>query len=128
MPMNDRPFSDVVQDIIHNVQEIVRSEVRLAKTEIREEAGKAKSAGLLIGIGAFTAFFAVAFLLVTAVYALSLVLPSWAAALIVAITLAVAAGITLNTGLKRFKAVHATPERTIETVKENAEWIKHPAK
>jgi hypothetical protein len=36
----DRSFSEVVQDIIGNVQEIVRSEVRLA-TEMREEAAKA---------------------------------------------------------------------------------------
>jgi hypothetical protein len=40
MAAGDRSLSDVLQDIIRNVQEIVRSEVRLAKTEIREEAAK----------------------------------------------------------------------------------------
>jgi hypothetical protein len=40
MAVHDRSFADVFQDILHNVQEIVRSEVRLAKTEIREEAVK----------------------------------------------------------------------------------------
>ena len=45
MAAEDRSFSDVVQDILRNVQEIVRSEVRLAKTEIREEAVKAKILG-----------------------------------------------------------------------------------
>ena len=45
MPANERSFADVFQDIVRNIQEIVRSEVRLAKTEIRDEAAKAKSAG-----------------------------------------------------------------------------------
>ena len=55
MAAGDRSLSEVLQDIIHNVQEIVRSEVRLAETEIREEAAKAKSSTLWITAGAVTA-------------------------------------------------------------------------
>ena len=128
MSANERSFSDVFQDIVRNVQEIVRSEVRLAKTEIRDEAAKAKSAGLLIGAGAVTAIFAAFFLLLTIVYVLSLIMPNWAAALIVGVALAIVAGVTLNTGLKRFKKIHPTPERTVETLKENVEWVKQQTK
>ena len=78
----DRSFSDVVQDIIRNVQEIVRSEVRLAKAEIGEEAVKAKSSAVLLGAGAVTATYAIFFLLLMIVYGLALVMPTWAAALI----------------------------------------------
>ena len=35
--MPDRSLTEVVEDIIGNIQQIVRSEVRLAKTEIQEE-------------------------------------------------------------------------------------------
>jgi hypothetical protein len=45
----------VIQDILRNVQEIVRAEVRLAKTEMQEEAGKAKSSAMLLGGDALTA-------------------------------------------------------------------------
>ena len=48
----DRSFADVLQDIVGNMQEIVRSEVRLAKAELSDEARKAKPAGLWMGIGA----------------------------------------------------------------------------
>ena len=112
MPAEDRSFSDVFQDILHNVQEIVRSEVRLAKTEIGEEAIKAKSSAILLGGGALTAIFAVLFLLLTLVYALALVMPSWAAALIVGAALAIVAALMLTAGLRRFKQIHPTPERT----------------
>jgi|ERR1039457_6628808 uncharacterized membrane protein YqjE len=128
MAAEDRSLSDVLQDVIRNVQEIVRSEVRLAKTEIREEAIKAKSATLLLGAGAVTAILAILFLLLMAVYALALVMPRWAAALIVGAALAVVAGVTLPAGVRRFKQIHPTPERTVETIKENVEWAKQHTK
>jgi uncharacterized membrane protein YqjE len=127
MPM-ERSFSDVLQDIVRNVQEIVRSEVRLAKTEIREEAVKAKSSVAMLGAGAVAAIFAVLFLLLTIVYALALVVPSWAAALIVGAGLAIAAGVMLMTGIKQFKQIHPRPERTVESIKENIEWAKQNTK
>jgi uncharacterized membrane protein YqjE len=128
MAAEDRSLSDVLQDVIRNVQEIVRSEVRLAKAEIREEAAKTKSATLLLGAGAVTAIFATLFLLLMIVHALALVMPSWAAALIVGAALAVVAGVTLPAGIRRFKLIHPTPERTVETIKENVEWAKQHTK
>jgi len=124
----ERSISDVVQDIIRNVQEMLRSEVRLAKTELREEAVKAKTAGALLGGGAVSAFFAVFFLLLMTVYALTRVLPDWAAALIVAAFTAIVAALMLTAGIKRFKQVHPTPERTVENIKENVEWVKQKTK
>lgn len=124
----DRSLSDVLQDIIGNVQEIVRSEVRLAKTEIREDAAKAKSATLWLGAGALAAIFAGLFLLLTIVYALTLVMPGWAAALIVGTALAVVASMTLASGVQRFKQIHPSPEHTVVTIKENIEWAKQQIK
>jgi len=128
MAVENRSLSDILQDTIRNVQEIVRSEVRLAKTELREEVVKAKASTISIAAGAVAGIFAVLFLLFAAVYALALVVPNWAAALIVGAVLAVVAGMMLNTGLKRFKQIHPTPERTVETIKENVEWVKQQAK
>jgi uncharacterized membrane protein YqjE len=124
----DRSISDVVQDIIRNIQEMLRSEVRLAKTELREEAVKAKAAGVLVGGGAVSAIFAVFFLLLMTVYALTRVVPDWAAALIVAGFMAAVAGLMLSAGVKRFKQVHPMPERTVENLKENVEWVKQKTK
>jgi uncharacterized membrane protein YqjE len=128
MSAEDRSLSDVLQDILRNVQEIVRSEVRLAKTEIREEAGKAKFSAVLIGAGAVTAIFAILFLLFMIVYALALFMPSWAAALIVGAALAILATLMLMGGIRRFKQIRPTPERTVEIIKENVEWAKQKAK
>jgi hypothetical protein len=92
MTASERSVSHILRDIIRDFQEIVRSELRLAKSEFRDEARKAKSATVLITGGALTALFALLFLLITFVDALSLVMPNWAAALIVAVALAIIAG------------------------------------
>lgn len=120
----ERSFSDVLQDAVRNVQEIVRSEVRLAKAEIKDEAIKAKSSITMLGAGAVMGVFAVLFLLLTVMFALSLVIPIWAAALAVGVVLSIAAGGMLMSGMNLFKRIHPTPQRTVDTIKENVEWAK----
>src|SRR5580765_2260839 len=102
MPPLDRSVSQVLQDIVHNIQDIVRAEVRLAKT-----------AGVAIGAGALSGLFSVLFVLFAMVYGLSRVVPDWAAALMVAIALAIVAGILLKLGVDRFSRVHPVPDRTM---------------
>jgi len=128
MAPGERSVADVLQDIIRDVQEIVRSEVRLAKTELREEVAKAKTAAGLLGAAAIAALFAVFFVLLTIVYALTLVMASWAAALIVGLALAVLATVMVMTGLNQFKQIQATPARAMDSMKENVEWVKQQTK
>jgi uncharacterized membrane protein YqjE len=128
MPANERSISDVLQDIVRNVQEIIRSEVRLAKQEVREEANKATSAGKLIGAGAVTALYAGFFFLFMIFCALSAVMANWAAALIVSAILGIIAAWTLKAGITNFKLIHPAPERTMESLKENVEWVRQQTK
>ena len=124
----DRSVADVLQDILHNVQDILRSEVRLAKAEIRQEATQAATAALWMTIGVVGLLSAWMFLLWTAVYALATVLPLWAATLVIAVAVACAGGTVLTAGLRRFTRMKPMPERTIESLQENLEWMKQPTK
>jgi cytochrome c biogenesis protein CcdA len=127
MSAGDRSIGVVLQDIVRNIQDIVRFEVRLAKTELREEVAKARSASALVTIGVLAGIFSIFFLLMTAVYALTLVVPNWAAALLVATGIAIVAGVTLGAGLKQFKSVYGAP-KTVASLKENVEWAKQQIK
>lgn len=124
----DRSVADVLQDILRNVQDILRSEVRLAKAEIRQEATQAAAAALWMTIGVVGLLSAWMFLLWTAVYALTTVLPLWAATLVIAVAVACAGGTVLTAGLRRFTRMKPMPERTIESLQENLEWMKQPTK
>jgi uncharacterized membrane protein YqjE len=123
MQNGNRPISAVLHDIVGNFQHIVRSEVRMAKTELREELGKSASAGMLLGVGVLLLVFSVLFVLLAAVHALSLVVPSWMAALIVGAGIGLIAAACVGLGISRFKRVRAPP-KTVETVKEDVEWAK----
>jgi len=123
-----RTISSVLQDIVQNIQDIVRSEVRLARTELGQELGKARAAGTLLGAGAICAFFAAFFALFACVFALSNVVPNWAASLIVAAAMGIPAGILFFSGRARLRRVHPIPEHTVESVKENIQWAKQHIK
>lgn len=121
--MPERTFANIFQEIVGNVQDIVRSEVRLAKTEIKEEASQAaRASGVLVG-GVTLGFYAAGFFFLTIVYALSIVLPAWLSALLVTVVLGFIAGMMVTSGLKKFRQVDK-PVYTIQTLKENFQWAK----
>jgi len=117
-----RSMGDVLKDIISNVQEMVRSELKLAKAELREEAGRSAAAGKLVVAGGGMALLAVGFVLTAVAQLLALVMPNWAATLIVGVVLAVAGMVLLSKGRSQFTV--PTPTKTIENVKENVQWMK----
>jgi uncharacterized membrane protein YqjE len=121
---NTRSFAEIIQQIAVNIGEIIRSEVRLAKVELRDSALKASlSAGTLVA-GAVLAFYALGFLLLTILFALRIVLPAWFAALIVGIGSAIAAVILVAAGLQALKRVNVLPEKTAANVKEDVQWMR----
>ena len=106
----------------------MRQEIDLAKTELAEKGRKAGpgfgmwgAAGVagLLALGSLTAFF---------ILALDGVMPNWLAALIVAAAYGVIAAVLYMTGKQRVEAGPAKPEKTIETLKEDVEWAKHPTR
>ncbi|HEY4817647.1 MAG TPA: phage holin family protein [Candidatus Acidoferrum sp.] len=122
---NGRSMAEVLQDIVANIQEIFRSEFRLAKAEIHEETTKIARSSIPLGVGVLLALYAFGFILLAAVHALGTVVDAWLAALIVGVTVLVISMILVSIGRKRLKEVKVVPEKTIGTVKENVQWARH---
>lgn len=123
-----RSIGELIADVVTTVQEIMRSEVRLARTEVSEETTKAVAASKMLIAGGLLGMFAAAFALVTVFCALLLALPPWLAALIITVVLGAVAGVTILAGVARWKQFHPKPQKTIETVKENVEWARNQIK
>jgi uncharacterized membrane protein YqjE len=121
----DASLGTLVSELSSQIPELVRSEIRLAQAEVAE---KGKRAG--IGIGMFSvaglmAFFGLAALLTTFVLLLDLVLPAWAAALIVTVVLFAVAGIAALLGKKKVAEVGSpTPERAMTGLKQDIATVK----
>ena len=127
-PQPQRKVSDVLQDIVGNIQQIIRSEVVLAKVEVKEKAQKASKPAAALAVGAILGLFGVGFLLLAAVYGLSLVIAPWLAALIVGGVLAIAGGILVAKSRTALKQIDPVPTKTVQAVKENVQWAKHQIK
>lgn len=124
----ERTVASLLKDIIGNVQQIIRAEVRLAKVEVAEELGKARRGIVLVAAGALFGVMALALLLLGAVYLLAHVVPPWAAAGLVALGTGVIGGILVAVGARQLKLVSLTPPRTINSVQENIQWAKAQAR
>ena len=117
-------LGDLFSDLAEQTGKLIRQEAALAKTELTE---KATAAGKNIGMLAAGAFIGYAGLLaVTAavIVGLAYVLPLWLSALIVGAVLAITAYFLINTALTALKKTPWTPEETIESIKEDAQWLK----
>jgi uncharacterized membrane protein YqjE len=119
----DRSAADLVRDIISNVQEMVRSEVKLAKAEFREETAKSISGAKKMAVAAGAGLFALVFVLWSVAMLLARVMPEWAATLTVGVVLGAVAGILYSNARGQLQL--PKPEKTIENVKENVEWMKN---
>jgi uncharacterized membrane protein YqjE len=121
----DEPIGATVHRLSEQLPELVRSEVRLAQAELAE---KGKRAGLGIGLfGAAGVFglYALGGLFASAAILLDLVLPLWAAALIVTgVLLVLTLGLALNGRAQVAQATPAAPERAIAGVKEDVQAVK----
>jgi hypothetical protein len=123
MASEERPIVNVMQNIVDDVREIVRSEVRLARQEVSTEISKVKLVAPLLAIAAVAGGLAALFLCWVALFALSIAIPFWSAALVVVAMLGGIGGIAAVTALAKLRRVNP-PERTIASVKENVEWIR----
>ena len=123
----ERSIQDVLRDIGGNIQEIVRSEVRLAKIELGETVRSAKSSLVAFSSGGVLGIYAIGFIALAAMFALEIVLPAWLAALIIGVLLLIGAVIGIGKGRQEFKTIRP-PEKTIQTVKEDFQWTKEQAK
>ena len=127
-PTGDKSLGELVATATKDLSVLVKQEVALAKTEIKKEVTAAgKGAGLFGGAG-LTGLFALIFLSIAAAYGLAgLGLPLGWGFFIVGLVYLVAAAVLGLTGKKKMSEV-GPPEKTIETVKDDVAWAKHPTR
>ncbi|MFD5932473.1 phage holin family protein [Streptomyces sp. NPDC060333] len=119
-------IGDLIGEIGQDVSQLVRTEIELAKAEIKQESAKAgKAVGMLGGAG-YAGHVVLLFGTLTVLLALANVMnPAWAALIVTALWAAVGA-VLYMTGRERLRAVNLKPEQTVETLKEDAQWARHP--
>jgi len=126
----DSPASvtELVGGIVSDVQTLMRQELQLAKTEIRQEWDKTKTAAGSMAAGAGLLSVAGLLLCFALVYLLNAAapgLPLWACFGIVGVALGLIGGILIAAGKSKANDIHVVPPQTAETMRENVQWLKN---
>ncbi len=121
---NDRSIGELFAELAGETSTLVRQEVALAKTELTQKATRAgKQIGFLV-IGGAIAYAALLALMAAAIIGLAEVIPAWGAALLVGAVSAAVAAWLITKALHALRETELTPRQTIETLKEDAQWMK----
>ncbi|MFD3737369.1 phage holin family protein [Streptomyces sp. NPDC058629] len=125
-PSADPSIGELVGEISEDFTQLVREEVELAKAEIKESATRAgKAAGMLAGSG-YAGHLVLLMGSLAAIFGLAHVVDLAWAALIVTGFWAIVGALLFVVGRKRLQTVSAKPERTVQTLKEDAQWARNP--
>jgi hypothetical protein len=132
-PPDEASMSGLLRGIINDIGDLIRQELRFARTELKSDARALLRAGMVLAIGAGIAALGVilvAFMMVHLVHWLSLPagtaepgIPLWGCYGIVAAVFLSVGGLMAFLGVKRFQSVNPLPDETAKNVKENVEWI-----
>jgi hypothetical protein len=105
---NFRSLRDLVGDVVHDAQELVRGEVALARAELDRKMDRALTGLVWTFGGMFVGFAGLIILLLAGVSALNRVIPLWAAYLVIGFIVAVIGAV-----LTRSKSLpHIVPRAT----------------
>lgn len=118
----------LVGEAASDLSKLMRLELELAKAEIKEEAKKAGKGAGFLGVAGYAGHLLILFLSLALMFALGSFMPLGWAALIVAVIWGIVAAVMYTRGRAQLKTVSPKPEQTIETLKEDAEWAKHPTR
>jgi hypothetical protein len=124
----EQSLGELFSSLARDTGTLVRQEVELARVEMTRKATTAAKQGAYIGIGGAVAYVGLIVLAFALVYLLAEFIPLWAAALIVAVVFAGIGYALIQKGLTTLRNTSMKPEETIETLKEDAAWVKDQVK
>jgi len=134
VPSSAEPgFTTLVREIVNDIGDLVKQEIRFARAEIKADLRKTREAVTLLALGAGSAAVGMVLLALTAVYLLHWLtaptgadpssVPLWGCfAIVTVVFLGAGAGLLLA-AKKMFDSYSPLPVQTVQTVKENVEWI-----
>ena len=127
-PLDNKQLGDLFSDLASDMSNLVRQEVNLAKLEVTQ---KAKYLGRNVGylvVGGAVAYAGMLAVLAAIIMLLDKYMPAWGAALLVGVVVALIAWLMIGKAMSALQQADLTPHETVETLKEDATWMKQQIK
>jgi len=125
--------SNLIGGIIQDAQQLIRQEIALARREIQEEVTKAKIAAISFGTGMAVAVLGGLMFILMLVHLLHYLsgnqdpaaIPLWGCYGIVGALFVAGGAVLFLVAKNKVSQIDLVPRRTVETMKENVQWIKN---
>jgi len=126
---DDRSLGQLFGDLSRQLGALVSKEIQLAKTEITTRVTTVGRDAAMIGAGGALAYAALLMALIAVgLLLIQLGITPWLAFLLVAIIVGAIAAVLIMRGRDELQKTDLAPTKTIETLKEDAEWAKEQVK
>jgi uncharacterized membrane protein YqjE len=123
--LRSQPAGELVKQLSEQTTTLVRQEIELAKAELSEKGKKVGEGAGMFGGAALLGLLALGTLTALIISLLDKAMDFSLAALLVTLAYVALAGAIAISGKERLKrGLPATPEQTVETVKEDVQWAK----
>lgn len=121
---DDRSLGELFGDFSRESSTLLRQELALARTELSTTASDILGDMRLLAIGGAVVYAGLLTVVAALVLALGMAMPMWASALLVGAAVLIGGGAVTLMGLQRLKQRSLQPEQTVESLREDAEWLK----
>ncbi|CAN5628893.1 MAG: phage holin family protein [Pyrinomonadaceae bacterium] len=124
MIKDDQSLGDLFSSLAAETGTLIRQEVSLAQVELTQKAViVGKNVGFLV-VGGAVGYAALLVLLSAVVIILSNFIPLWASALLVGAVVGIISFFLVSSALAELKKTDLAPHETVESIKEDAQWLK----
>lgn len=122
--MREASLGELFSDLAEKTGTLIRQEAALVQTELTSKAVSASKSVGFLAVGAFVGYAGALVLIGAVVVGLANFIPLWASALLVGAVLAITAYVLINSALTALRKTDWTPKESIESIKEDAKWLK----
>jgi len=115
---------ELLTGLTSDMATLFRQEIQLARAETMEKVSQTTQSIVWIAAGGMVAYAGLIGVLIAVIVGLARFMPLWLSALIVGVVVIVVGAVLIQSGRSRLKQLSVVPERTIESIQEDAAFVK----
>ena len=121
---DDQSIGDLFGRLASDAGTLIRSEIRLAVAETKQNVRSVGSASAWLATGILIGALSIMTMVAALILLISIWLPAWLSAAVVSFVLAGVGAAIAKQGWSMLNRAEFAPEDSIESIKEDAEWLK----
>lgn len=121
---DERSLGDLFSELAAETGTLVREEIALAQTEMTQKAARVGRNVGYLAIGGAVGYVALLAITAGVILGLSYVVPPWIAAILVGALIGGVAIMLIQSAVDELRNVNLRPDETVESIKEDAKWLK----